>query len=72
MQKGFCGIFIGIQKYQKGYLVYISSTRKIISSYDVIFDDSFSSILSYTSHPYAEAMSMCPDVSYTPYATSSR
>ena len=37
-QKGFRGIFVGIPDHQKGYLVYIPSTRKIISSYDVVFD----------------------------------
>ena len=31
-QKEFCGIFVGIPQHQKGYLVYIPSTRKIISS----------------------------------------
>ena len=36
-QKGFCGIFVGITQHQKGYLVYVPSTKKIISSYDVIF-----------------------------------
>ena len=39
-QKGFRGIFIGIPEHQKGYLVYIPSTRKIISSYNVVFDNS--------------------------------
>ena len=36
-QKVFYGIFVGIPKHQKGYLVYVPSTRKIISSYDVVF-----------------------------------
>ena len=35
-QKGFRGIFIRITQHQKGYLVYILSTRKIISSFDVV------------------------------------
>ena len=52
--------------------MYVPSTRKVISSYDVVFDKSFSSALSYTSRPYAEAMAMCPAVTYTPYATSSK
>ena len=39
--KGFRGIFVGIPEHQKGYLVYVPSTRKIISSYDVVFDESF-------------------------------
>ena len=71
-QKGFRGIFVGIPQHQKGYLVYVPSTRKVISSYNVMFDKSFSSALSYTSRPYAEAMAMCPTVTYTPYATSSK
>ena len=52
--------------------MYVHSTRKVISSYDVVFDKSFSSELSYTSRPYSEAMAMRPAVMYTPYATSSR
>ena len=71
-KKGFCGIFVGFPEHQKGYLVYVPSTRKIISSYDVVFDESFSSALVYTSQPYSEAMVMHPAVMYTPYATSSK
>ena len=71
-QEGFCGIFVGIPEHQKGYLVYVPSTRKVISSYNVVFDESFSSALSYMSRPYSEAMAMCTAVTYTPYATSSR
>ena len=40
--------------------------------YDVVFDKSFSSALSCTSRPYAEAMAMRLIVTYTPYATSSK
>ena len=50
--------------------MYIPSTRNLISSYDVVFDDSFSGVLAYTSRPYSEAMAMHPAVTYTPYATS--
>ena len=71
-QKGFCGIFVDIPQHQKGYLVYVPSTRKVILSYDVVFDESFSSALSYTSQPYTEAMVMRPAVTYNPYATSLR
>ena len=38
-QKSFCGIFVGIPQHKKGYLVYELSTSKIISSYDVVFDE---------------------------------
>ena len=50
--------------------MYVPSTRKIISSYDVLFDGSFSSALAYTSRPYSEAMPMRPAVTYIPYGTS--
>ena len=50
--------------------MYVPSTRKIISSYDVVFYESFSSALTYTSRPYSEVMAMRPEVTYTPYATS--
>ena len=40
-QKGFRGIFVVIPQHQKGCLVYIPSTRKIISSYDVVFGEIF-------------------------------
>ena len=71
-QKGFLHIFVGITQHQKGYLVYVLSTRKIIFSYDVVFDESFSSTVAYTSQPYSEAMAMRPTVSYTHCYTSLR
>ena len=37
-QKGFRSIFVGVPKHQKGYLVYVPSTRKVISLYNVVFD----------------------------------
>ena len=36
-QKGFRGIFVGIPQHQKVYFVYVPSTRKVISSYNVVF-----------------------------------
>ena len=71
-QKGFRGIFVGIPEYQKGDLVNVSSTRKILSSYDIVFDESFSSALEYASQPYSEVMEIRPAVTYTPCATSLR
>ena len=59
-QKGFRGIFVGIPQHQRGYLVYVPSIRKVISSYNVVFDESFSSALLYASQPYSEAMAMHP------------
>ena len=69
-QKGFRGIFVGVPQHQKGYLVYVPSTRKVISSYNVVFEKRFSITLSYTSRMYSEAMTMRPAAMYTPYATS--
>ena len=40
-QEGFCCIFVGITQHQKGYIVYVLITRKIIHSYDVVFDEIF-------------------------------
>ena len=37
-QKGFCGIFVGIPQHQKWYLIYVPSTRKIVSLHGVVFD----------------------------------
>ena len=59
-----------MSQYQKGYLVYVPNTRKILSSYDIVFDEKNSSALVYMSQPYAEAMRMLLSVSYTPYAKS--
>ena len=44
-QKGFRGIFVVIPQHQKGSLVYVPDKRKVASSYDFIFDESFSSAL---------------------------
>ena len=65
-QKGFHGIFVGIPHHQKGYLVYVPSTIKVILLYDDMFDGKKSSALSYTSRSYAEAIAMRPTVTYTP------
>ena len=70
-QKGFRVIFFGIPHHQKVYLVCVPSSRKIISSYDVVIDESCSSALSYTQQTYSEAMVMRPFITYTPCAKSS-
>ena len=40
-QKCFWGIFDGITQHQKGYLIYIPSTLKIVLSHDVVFESFF-------------------------------
>ena len=52
-QKDFYSIFVGIPEHQKVYLAYVPSTRKIISSYDVVFDESLSNVLAYMLQPYS-------------------
>ena len=52
--------------------MYVTSTRKVISSYNVVFDENISSALAYTSRPYSEAMAIRPAVMYILYATSSK
>ena len=71
-QEVFCGVFVGIPQHQKGYLVYVTHIRKIISSYNVVFDESFYIALAYTSQPYEEEMSMQMAVSYISYDISSK
>ena len=44
--KGFWGVFIRIPQHQKGYLIYIPSTHKIVSSPDNVFDKNVFSALS--------------------------
>ena len=68
-KKGFHGILVGIPEHQKVYLVYVPSTRKIISSYDVVFEEIFSSALSYTSQTYSESMAIHLAVTNTPHAS---
>ena len=52
--------------------MYVTSTRNIISSYDVVLDEFFSSTLSYMSQYYAGELDILPAVSNTPYVKSSR
>ena len=40
-KKGFCSISVGIPQHKNGYLVYVPSTRKVIFSYDVVFEEIF-------------------------------
>ena len=44
---------------------------EIVSSHNVIFDETNSSVLAYMSHSYSGALALQPEFSYIPYATSS-
>ena len=52
-QKGFGSIFVGIPQQQKVYLIYVPITLKIVSPYDIVFDESKSSALACTSPTYS-------------------
>ena len=52
--------------------MYVPSTSKIISSYNVVFDESVSSTLEYAPQTFSEAMAIRPSVTLTPYATCLR
>ena len=56
----------------KGHILYVPNIRKIISSYDVVFDESFPSSLTHTARPYSEAIAMRMAVIYTPYSKYSK
>ena len=70
-QKGLLGFFVGNTQQQKGYLIYVPISQNIVSSYDVVFDETISSGLAYTSRPYSEAIVTLLEVSCIPYAKSS-
>ena len=42
---------------------------KILSSHDIVFNETFYNDLTYTSHPYSEALATQPALLYIPYAT---
>ena len=70
-QTTFWGIFFGITQHQKGHLIHVHITRKIVSSHDIVFDKKNSCTLAYTSHMYSEALATRPEVSHIVYTTSS-
>ena len=52
--------------------MYVPSAKKVIYSYDVVFDGRFYGALVYISQPYSKEMAIYPAVTYIPCATSSR
>ena len=70
-QKVSRDIFVGIPQNQKGYLVYVPSTRKKKFLTRLCVWQKQSRELAHISHPYSEALMTQPDVSYIPYTTLS-
>ena len=63
-QKGVRGIFIGFPTNQKGYLIYIPSTSRTITSLDVEFDENFKSAIAHTWTPFHDALALRPTHTY--------
>ncbi|MGH7974584.1 MAG: hypothetical protein ACREBR_03580 [bacterium] len=63
-QRGVRDVFIGFPRDQSGSLVFIPSTRQILVSADVVYDQGFSSALTYTDKPFHDAITLRPSVSY--------
>ena len=59
-QRGFRGVFIGFDQKTNGYLAYVPVTRQIVTSKDIIFDESFASTLAEGDRPFKEAMAVRP------------
>ena len=57
-KQSFRDIFVGIAQHQKLYLVCVPHKLKIVPLYNVVFDESVSSMLAYTSNPYKEAIAV--------------
>ena len=68
-QNGFWGIFFVITQHQKGYLIYLPSTKNIISSHEVVFEEKIFIAFAYTPCLFSEALTTRPSVSYIPCAT---
>ena len=69
--KGFQGISVKIKQILKCYLINVPITRKIVSSNDIVFDETFSSASTYTPHPYSEEAVTQPAILLIPYDISS-
>jgi len=62
--------FIGFPDSQKGWFLYIPSTRQIIVSGDVLFDETFYSTITKMYKPFHDTMALHPIASLIPETTS--
>jgi transposase InsO family protein len=65
-ERGIRGVFIGFPENQKGYLLYVPSTRSICVSGDVFFDENFSSAIARTWQQFHDGLALIPKKSYIP------
>ncbi len=65
-QRGIRGIHLGFSPTQKGWLLYVPSTRQIVISGDVICDETFASTVAETWRPFHDALALRPETSFIP------
>jgi len=65
-QRGIRGIHLGFSPTQKGWLLYVPSTRQIVISGDVICDENFASTVAETWRPFHDALALRPETSFIP------
>ena len=65
-QRGIRGIFIGFPRNQKGFLVFVPSTRQIVVSGDVVFDETFYCAIATTWRPFHDSLALRPISSNAP------
>jgi len=67
-ERGVCGIYIGLDMHQKGYVIYCPDSRVIAISENIIFDEHFSSAIAHTWQKYHDGITLCPLLSHIPNA----
>ncbi len=65
-ERGIRGIFIGFATNQKGFLVYLPSTRRIAISADVLFYESFQTAIVTNWRQYQDSLALQPALSFIP------
>ena len=59
-QRGVRGIFIGFPHNQKGFQIYVPSTRQTKTSLDVEFDEHFKTAIAYNWKPFNDSLTLRP------------
>jgi hypothetical protein len=70
MECGICGIFVGLDMHQKGYVIYCPGSRSIIISDDVLFNEQFSSAIALTWQKFQDRLPLRPLASFIPYVST--
>jgi len=65
-ERGVRGSFLGFNANNKGYLVYCPSSRTIVTSKDLTFDEYFSTAIATSWQQPKDAMELCPGATDVP------